>query len=832
MIRRLPFLLLLLLLLCGSASAQISTQRITLTIVVTNRAVTSNTLVVNASTRTWTNASTATTIQTNLISTATTTTNLYNQIANFPYSGGIFPRWLSETSMALVGPLGGALAASQSGAWAILTLSTQGGPGTFTALWPIENMVGATNRTNQASALVGGMGQFSTNAFPTNSTANSNFITKGASPEQYITAPLRVTGTLRSTSQLLATNGFTSALTNINSVSSNHVNYGNAIRSEGTGGNSFQAGSNALAQGSLSVALGNSSIAHGPSSVAVGTGATATNSDTIAIGTGAIATNSAALAIGSSALARRDSATVIGFDALGDQNAVAVGSEAQASAVQSVAVGGAANATAHSSSAFGAAAVASHSNSVSIGASASTTDTNQIRLGTSAEKVSIPGALEAANVRNLNAVGTNVFNGILAFDTELVVTSVANGHNVIDAITNTVLYLTGSPSSGWTLGGFTGAKNDGRILKVFNQTGQDVTIQNESGTAPTASDRILTYAGSPNTNVLVTGNGYMEFQYSTTSARWLLVNPSVDVTATGTNGVNSIYTNGQPVSVSATSLGFIGNNLNSVNRATNASGAVSMEITKILFAATNFGAIYDQGDWEQVINEEWVAQPTSTTGNVGAHHWNRVTAGTLPTSLVAPIVDSNAWAYISMVTTQSASGQVLQSPNAGGVPVGFTLTNADFYLETRLKLNTTNLTSDVATTRVGLSDLATGTSEAANGCWVMHNTNVNTNIFLAVSGRGGARTFTYSPGVPANTYGNSTWHTIGIYLTDGGRTAYYFVGPNRYRLTSFATNTANFPGDTTTVGAFVQSDRVSSTGGLNFRTNNCDYIKLWVRPYL
>lgn len=842
--RALLRILVLLVLLFAALPAKAQTgQRITLTITVTNRAVTSNTLVVNASTRTWTNASTATTIATNLVSTATTATNLYNQIANFPYSSGIFPRWLSETSLALVGPLGGALAASQSGNWAILTLSTQSGPLTFTAIWPMENMAGnATNKTNQGSALVFGLSTYSTNAFATNSTAVSNLVQKGAGPRQHIASEMQFNGGIYGIIGKL-TNGYSTNQTLDAPITTNLVNRGNAIRSEGPGLNSFQAGSNALALSANSLAVGNGAVATNQESTAVGINAAATNK-AVAIGANAKA-STASTAVGYSAqalsanstaiggaTANVDSGTAVGQGAVAEAASTAVGMTALAQGTNNFTLG--AFATTASSvmnaGAIGASASATHSNAIAIGAGASTTASNQIRLGNASQVISIPVALEAANVRNLYAIGTNAINGIFAFTNSLTVASVAPGHNVIDSRTNTILYLTGAPGAAWTLGGFTGDKTDGRELEVWNQTGFDVTIQNESGTAPTASDRILTYATSGGTNATLTGNGLIKFRRSSVQDRWLLIAPCVDVIATGTNGVNSISTNGVSVSSAATALNFVGNNNASVDQATNSSGQVSLQFAPVLFRSTNYGTVYNFGDWDQLMNEEWIANPVSVVGAIGNHPWTTATTGTLPVALANPFIESNTWSHISMVTTQTTSGRILACPSVGAAtPTGFVFTNCEYFFEARVRMNSTNLTGDVSTTRIGMSDSVAANGDPATGIYIMNNTNVNTNTFILVTARNSVRTYNYST---LGTYGNMTWQTIGFYFDRTGTNVVAFVGPDRFRFTSFATNNATLPGDFALVGCTIQNDRMASTGGLNFRTNYCDSIKLWVRRFL
>jgi len=306
--------------------------------------------------------------------------------------------------------------------------------------------------------------------------------------------------------------------------------------------------------------------------------------------------------------------------------------------------------------------------------------------------------------------------------------------------------------------------------------------------------------------ILVTGSGL------TLSTGIQLTGPTNGITAKSAQTVNGSYYG---------SLPHQNITLNKVNYG---------NYTKPLMIATNFGTIFDDG-WFEMVIEEWVAQPTSIVGNIGIHHWNNIATGTLP-SLSAPIIESNAWSYVSIVTTQSSSGRLLQTPNSAGAGVGIVLTNADYLFEARIRMNSTNLSGDVATTRVGLTDLPLGTGEAGNGVYIMNNTNVNTNIFVLVTALSGTRTFTYTPGVAANTYDNQTWASVMIYVPSPGNTAYGFVGPDRFRMTSFATNTANLPGTTAQLGAVFQADRIASTSGTNFRTNYCDRVRVWVRPYL
>lgn len=498
--KRLFPILFLLLLLPGSASAQVATQRITLTISITNRPVTSNTLVVNSSTRRWTNASTATTIQTNLVSTATSATNLYNQIANFPYSGGITPRWLTETSMALIAPLGGALAASQSGAWAILTLSTQSGPATFTALWPLENIAGpAVNKTNQASAFVSGLSAFSTNAFATNSPSIGNVLQKGAGPLQTVTGPVQLSGQVGTSissqtnvSLYNSTNrGYVVAITNgywTNGIlgspkTTNLVNYGNAISSPGTNGsNSEQFGAGARATNSQSTAFGAGSLALGADSTASGAGATAAASSASAFGAGA-----------------------------------------NAAGLYSSAFGNVADVTGQNSIGIGQAVSIAHSNVVGIGNGVTSTTTNQVLLGTASYTTVVPGMLAVTGTQtNTIFSGTNKFQLAISYSVTNI-TSLANGANEIDPGFKTYIKVSG-PSAAYSIDKIDKGY-DGRVLTIQKTDSFTMTVVNNSGAGVLGdSAKILTGTGG---TITITNNpGFVELIYDAAATRWGVRNKS------------------------------------------------------------------------------------------------------------------------------------------------------------------------------------------------------------------------------------------------------------------------------------------------------------------
>jgi hypothetical protein len=457
--------------------------RISLTVTVTNVPVTGATLTINSSTRTWTNLQSSSYILTNLTSKNASATNLFNNYASYAIGSGITHAMSGTNSVVFTAPLGVSLSGSMAGNWATTIMATQSGPSTFTALWPMENMVGETNRTNQGSTLVYGMGIYSTNAFQTNATALSNFITKGASPIQTISSPLTVSGALRAQAQLFATNGFTSSITNINQVSSNGVNYGNAFSSPGSYPNSEQFGSGSGAGGGGSLQIGKNAIA---------------------------LTNGVA----------------IGFSASAGRFSIALGASADTSpATNSIGIGQ--NVTINSASnaiALGNGIIIGdrHHDSVVIGNSGASTTNGQIVLGAaSIHTVVIPGVLAVSGtITNSTFKGTNVLDGRLDLKPGSR-TSLANGYNSGTILgTNVYLRMSG-PSAAYTNAGFAAAV-DGTWHKLqFDNPGLSYTILHDSGLDATAANRVYTGTGAL---VNSTNNpAFLELLYDANVSRWRVI---------------------------------------------------------------------------------------------------------------------------------------------------------------------------------------------------------------------------------------------------------------------------------------------------------------------
>ena len=397
------------------------------------------------------------------------------------------------------------------------------------------------------------------------------------------------------------TNGYTVGLTNINSVSSNHINFGDALRSEGSGPNSLQIGSNATATALRAITVGNNSTNSGQdgaifgnettnaatygsvfgnrssvsglASGAFGSANQVSGPSSYALGQSIKLTNAQQVSIGYATVNSGDNTATVGAQAqAADYAATAFGFQAQASKIFSLAVGPTANAV--------------HSNSAAIGppdhtgTAVATTTTNQIVLGTANHSVYVPGVLSVPFFSNLTAMvgSTNRFpaGSDISFGRSAI-TTVANGHNTINAGTNVYVDLTGSPTAPWTWGGITGGNRDGKLLKIRNSTGFPADILHNSGTEPTASLRIST---PTTTNVTLNSSGWAEFLYDPSASRWQLVNVFNTATpaASATNALVSLSTNGTQVTAAWTNLNLIYGSGITI-KTTNTSGNVAMEIS-------------------------------------------------------------------------------------------------------------------------------------------------------------------------------------------------------------------------------------------------------------
>jgi len=646
----------------------------------------SATLTVNGATRTATNnvSSSPATLFLGTNSMLPAKTNLYNHIALYPF-GSAGTRLtlinIGTNSFKLRGQLNQSLSASIAGAWGTALLSTNT-IASFTGVTVPLEYYSAAEATNIASELTRFFSLASNavaSAAPGLSNHLNQFLHQTASNKLFqastnhagaIQNARQITGTnvaltnvvlsvvsvsevtsFSGTNVLLTnvtlrhfklldgrpegtnagiTNGYTLGLTNINSVSSNHVNFGDALRSEGSGPNSLQLGSNATATALRAITAGINSTNSGQDGAVFGNQATNTATHGAVFGNRSSVSGLASGAFGSanhvsgpSSYALGQAITLtnaqqvsVGYATInaGD-NTASVGAQAQAADYAATAFGFAANATKIHSLALGPTATAAHSNAAALGppdhtgTAVTTSTTNQIVLGTANHSVYVPGVLSVPLYSNITAMAgsTNRFpaGSDVSFGRSTIAT-VANGHNTLSVGTNVYVELTGSPTAPWTWGGITGGNRDGKLIKVRNATGFAAEILHNSGTEPTASLRISTPTAA---TVTLQTAGWAEFLYDSSASRWQLVHVFNTATpaASATNALATLSTNAVPVTAAWTNLNLL-HGAGLVFRTTNSNGNVDMLLANgapgetnyhgevSLTNATTLGLVYDKSN--------------------------------------------------------------------------------------------------------------------------------------------------------------------------------------------------------------------------------------------
>jgi hypothetical protein len=442
---------------------------ITATIVVTNTAGVTNlsTLTVNGDVRTWTtNVTTpATQILTNSTD-LTSATNLFYAIAASPFAGLTLSRNSTNSILLRTAP-GGSLAVTLGGTWGTVSLATNSLTAAIAVRVPYSVETAAV-RTNVASGLVKAIdGPENTNSIHESSPVAVNLV--GITNAQTISGAKLFTGVATLRSPLFGS-----------PVSTNGVNVGNAFSSPGAGVSGEQFGASASVTANGALAVGVSSTASGANATAVGYTAAATAQFSSALGATATAQGQYSLAAGGNASADNSSA-------LGVNSFVA----------------------------------ATHTNSTAVGANAITTAKNQIMLGTASidvmvnHNLTVGGAISGVNFANTNAfpTGSDIAFGRYALS------SLANGNNAAVPVGTNVFVEVSGPSGAFTINGIAGGR-DGKFLIIVNLTGFNMTIAHDSGTDPTAANRIYSMTGADRAT---TGNGAAMLIYSAAASRWILI---------------------------------------------------------------------------------------------------------------------------------------------------------------------------------------------------------------------------------------------------------------------------------------------------------------------
>lgn len=98
--------------------------------------------------------------------------------------------------------------------------------------------------------------------------------------------------------------------------------------------------------------------------------------------------------------------------------------------------------------------------------------------------------------------------------------TLANGNNAgVDLENYTFCRVTAGPTGAFAINGIANGA-DGQVHIIYNSTGQNMTIANDSGVDPTPANRIYTGTGA---DVSTTGNGCVTVIYDAAASRWVVV---------------------------------------------------------------------------------------------------------------------------------------------------------------------------------------------------------------------------------------------------------------------------------------------------------------------
>lgn len=483
------------------AFGAMAADKIKLTITITSLPVTGNNLSFSAPATkviTWSNLNSSAYVETNTTVNGCAT-NLFRQMAaHAPWTPRPGFSWANTNAFNIEADCGAALIVTNSGTWATLALDTNSCTPMRDVRVPIAGEKWSTSRVEIASLLVKGLNDYPTNTFDTNAAVLANFLSVGPHPQTVrgMKTFNQFGGTNKTTiyggtndqtriqnaSYLNGTSGSYTNLYLTNSVfdrpkSTNGINYGNAFSSPGpsyaTGAEQF--GSGALATNTSATAIGLNSLAGGNASLAVGHSAQATNESSVAIGPSAFAYGSGSTALGVEAQAYQSNSAAIGFGA-----------------------------------------VANHNESFAFGTAAETTTNNQFFIGGQIYLLQTSGRIQAGSITNGIYTGTNVNSGDWS-DTPTTMTSLANGNNVVAPGNNRVIRLAAGPTASFSINSIQEGRN-GRIIEIWNDTGQSMTIAHESGYDATNVNRIITSGA----DVALGTNAVAAFRYFTARNRWKL----------------------------------------------------------------------------------------------------------------------------------------------------------------------------------------------------------------------------------------------------------------------------------------------------------------------
>jgi hypothetical protein len=140
-------------------------------------------------------------------------------------------------------------------------------------------------------------------------------------------------------------------------------------------------------------------------------------------------------------------------------------------------------------------------------------------IGTLSSGVITGAGITNATSTNIVLKGLSQLSGATAFN-RANHTSMANGANAaVDFGSATFIKIKAGPTGAFSIAGIANGA-DGDFYILYNATGQNMTISNDSGTDPTPANRIYTGTGA---DIATTGNGAVTVVYDSEDSRWVVI---------------------------------------------------------------------------------------------------------------------------------------------------------------------------------------------------------------------------------------------------------------------------------------------------------------------
>ena len=466
--------ILLLLALCVPAFAG---SIVTATITVTNTPADGDTITINGDARTWKTTVTATASQVVIgASIGANATNMFNQFARSPFTTLTLSR-SGTNGVVLRGIIDQTISVSIAGTWGEYTLSTNTTTDAYQVQVPATSYATASSATNIISLLVDDIDTFSTNAFATGATALQNYA--DLTTAQTLSNKLIFGGTSTNSQfgmlNAWITNAYIYGALNVSNTSPAVYVYDTDAPADEK--NTLISSAN----GDFTISTLNDAASSLEAIMTVSR--TGWELDSITFGT-QLSLEEGLTATGDIIANQITNTPVVNSTLTGNTYSGTIGSLTNGTIVGSTLTG---------------VTVSGTVGTLSSGYLSGTGSTNM-----AATNATMSGTVDIAAATEFNRANH---------------TSLANGANAAANFgDSTFIKIKAGPTAAFSIAGIANGA-DGRTYILYNATGQNMTISNDSGTDPTPANRIYTGTGA---DIATTANGVVTLTYDSEDSRWIV----------------------------------------------------------------------------------------------------------------------------------------------------------------------------------------------------------------------------------------------------------------------------------------------------------------------